>query len=719
MINFLSKLWLQTRTVIGLGVILALFSVSAMAAELSPATQKLFDAVHKGDLAQVQVSIAGGGDINAVNEWGITAVDLAVDKGHFDIVHFLLQVRDLQVQKTKPAPVPAPATVTSMSTPGQPASPPPVPQVPAAAQVAEVYTPPPGAGPWSATVVTSEPPPPPKLSDGPSPFDRTADTGTPLPIIGTVRGPVSSGQSLDTRVQVAAEETFQKVVEKPKQIAKPAAKAAPKSLQPKNKVKKPTGKVAEIKLQPEQVTPANQEDEGIWDNIKSFLNLEGEQKAKATPKPKRTPKPKPKLKSKPVIAKTETTKKSTVNVTSAPRPAPPPPLTAEEKSRPVVEVRQSASLARPTAPVSPPNVKGPPPPIDGKVMPESVSAAPIADLPKDDLETPQVVPVKPLQPVKTAKKNTISVETPSEQTQPLPPNTTAAKVTRITGTDRRKRQQADNAVARQKPVKVGTTTPPGKPREQKGFFSKVMSIFSSDDEEKQADNKKSAAGKSSGTESGDWSVKEVQQAKVVPRKPTRKVVRELPDRRLDGVVLSVGRTTALGKEPPPQAPAPWYYKSCINKKLGSTVFCIETLDWPADIRAFFLTDSILYEGTQAIVRYDEGAATYFHILFPSKSYSSIVNFFSRRYGPPSQKLKRSIAPLAEQRRLNPTVIWQSITPVTNLLTTLEIRMYDDNRGGFPDTKRGAIYLYHEWSQPVFPQLSSVELMLLRAEEKRR
>jgi hypothetical protein len=127
----------------------------------------------------------------------------------------------------------------------------------------------------------------------------------------------------------------------------------------------------------------------------------------------------------------------------------------------------------------------------------------------------------------------------------------------------------------------------------------------------------------------------------------------------------------------------------------------------------------MYEGTQTIVRYDEGSATYFHTLFPSGSYESIVKFFTRRYGPPTKVLNRSIAPLASPRMANPTVIWQSRAPVTNLLTTLEIRYFDDARGGFPDTKRGAVYLYHEWSQPVFPQLSSVELMLLRAEKKVR
>ena len=46
-------------------------------------------------------------------------------------------------------------------------------------------------------------------------------------------------------------------------------------------------------------------------------------------------------------------------------------------------------------------------------------------------------------------------------------------------------------------------------------------------------------------------------------------------------------------------------------------------------------------------------------------------------------------------------------------------MYDDNRGDFPDTRRGAVYLYNTQSQAVFPHVSMVELMLLRAGETHR
>ena len=45
-----------------------------------------------------------------------------------------------------------------------------------------------------------------------------------------------------------------------------------------------------------------------------------------------------------------------------------------------------------------------------------------------------------------------------------------------------------------------------------------------------------------------------------------------------------------------------------------------------------------------------------------------------------------------------------------VITVLEIRKFDDSRGGFPDTNRGAVMLYLANSPPIFPQVSSHELM---------
>lgn len=153
-------------------------------------------------------------------------------------------------------------------------------------------------------------------------------------------------------------------------------------------------------------------------------------------------------------------------------------------------------------------------------------------------------------------------------------------------------------------------------------------------------------------------------------------------------------------------------KTCIDKKRGAVVFCLEPVQWPRSLDPYFRVDTILYQGARAIVRYDEGVASTYHILFDSRAFDRLVSHFTGRYGPPTDKLDRSIAPLAAPRQANPIAMWRSVDPTTTLVSTMEIRKFDDSRGGFPDTKRGAIMLYHTWSEPIFPLLSTLELMLL-------
>ncbi|MBT7356868.1 MAG: ankyrin repeat domain-containing protein, partial [Rhodospirillaceae bacterium] len=167
------------------------FPVGAQTAgdEAIAATERLFRSVEANDMAGVQISIARGGDIDAINSWGLSPVDLAVDKGHFNIVHYLLSVREIRKSSRTTTPARAPA-VTSFSD-----TPPPAP-APAPAPISEVYSPPPGANPWSATVVKSTSPEAPPVKTGPSPFDAAQAKPAPLPIIGDVR---------EQQIQVLAE----------------------------------------------------------------------------------------------------------------------------------------------------------------------------------------------------------------------------------------------------------------------------------------------------------------------------------------------------------------------------------------------------------------------------------------------------------------------------------------------------------------------------------
>ena len=215
----------------------------------------------------------------------------------------------------------------------------------------------------------------------------------------------------------------------------------------------------------------------------------------------------------------------------------------------------------------------------------------------------------------------------------------------------------------------------------------------------------SGGGDSSRPGDDGWAVKNVEIAQIPPSLPKKPRPVRPKKHYLTGVVLKPGGTMSLGKPFRDRGP-------CIEKKRGTVVFCLEPLQWPRSLEPYFQIDSILYQGARAIVRYDEGIATTYHILFDSRAFGRLVSHFKGRYGPPTEQLNRSIAPLAAPRQANPIAMWRSVDPATSLVSTLEIRKFDDSRGGFPDTKRGAIMLYHTWSEPIFPLLSTLELMLL-------
>ncbi|TVR99476.1 MAG: hypothetical protein EA406_03395 [Rhodospirillales bacterium] len=76
------------------------------------ATARLFEAVQANDIAAAQASIAAGASLTARDRWGLTAIDVAIDKRHFDLAHFLLSVqereRDAAAAAERPARQPRP-----------------------------------------------------------------------------------------------------------------------------------------------------------------------------------------------------------------------------------------------------------------------------------------------------------------------------------------------------------------------------------------------------------------------------------------------------------------------------------------------------------------------------------------------------------------------------------------------------------------------------------
>jgi len=66
----------------------------AQESDMAKATEELFDAVHAKDFAAVQASVAAGADVEASDRWGMTPMELAIDKGYFEIGHYLVAVRN-------------------------------------------------------------------------------------------------------------------------------------------------------------------------------------------------------------------------------------------------------------------------------------------------------------------------------------------------------------------------------------------------------------------------------------------------------------------------------------------------------------------------------------------------------------------------------------------------------------------------------------------------
>ena len=66
----------------------------AMESDMAKATEELFDAVHAKDFAAVQASVAAGADVESSDRWGMTPMELAIDKGYFEIGHYLVAVRN-------------------------------------------------------------------------------------------------------------------------------------------------------------------------------------------------------------------------------------------------------------------------------------------------------------------------------------------------------------------------------------------------------------------------------------------------------------------------------------------------------------------------------------------------------------------------------------------------------------------------------------------------
>ena len=583
------------------------------------ATGQLFNGVFANDLAVVQAAIAAGGDLGVRNDWGLTAIDLAVDKGYYGIAHYLLDVRNFRRQQTQDAGETRPLA-EPLSTRQQAEAP----FEPGKARAA------PASGVLSGPLPTIE-----SASDkgpeavrspplkGPNPFDAgTVTKGAPA-ITGQIQGPSLPAES---RQAVPAG------VQRPLQpsVVMPSPPASRQTTEPVAETKKVPPTPAATRPSPTSAAPPSPPQAPV-------------------PAQSKPPIPAPSLSAPEAIVRTP----AVAEVASAPRP----PL--GEASPPAPKV-----VAEPLA--------SPPAPTPAPKMASTMDTGTTATKPmvKEAVQPPASPP-------------------PVPAVAPKAPPVVAPDVAAVP--------------SRVQPKEVESPSVLG------GIFDRMAgwipeSPFSSDP--------KSASSEPVPTVAAADAPKAEPQISALPivEPPEAKpLVSPQPlASALPALKASLGSDMPLGR-PYREAIA----KSCVKKQQGQVSFCVEPVSWPENVEAAFNVSTVMYQGRQAIVRYDGGASTASHALFEQEAYGKISAWARERFGAPTSEQTERITVPGKPAVDNMILLWRGIDPDTGLVTTLEIRSIDNIRTGFPDRRYGMVRLFREGGETVFPQLSTMDLMLMR------
>ena len=179
-------------------------------------------------------------------------------------------------------------------------------------------------------------------------------------------------------------------------------------------------------------------------------------------------------------------------------------------------------------------------------------------------------------------------------------------------------------------------------------------------------------------------------------------------RPLTDIQLSLGSSVTTGQPQLPRGLAE--PQPCVTKQQGQVHFCVVPVDWPEAMEEAFSVNTLLYQGARAIARYDAGKTSHLHTLFDAQYFEDVRAHLMRRFGPPTDRWARTIAPFNKPRQPNPTLVWRSRDTRTDKVTILELRRFDDTRSVFPDTEHGALRLYTAGAPKVFPVVTALDIM---------
>lgn len=627
---FLAAAFLFAGLLVGLGP-----AEAAKGEDPKGPTLELFKAVELNDMAGVKKSIEAGADLYAQNDEGMTAADLAVDRGHFIVAHYLLS-RRLAGQTPPVALVPGRAKEAHKAAKARPkrkfAKPPPKPPAPPPMKVAEpeampekapqskspemaetvIEVTPDEAGekaeaPEALETVAEAPEPDagesggkPLAEEGPVPFFKslvdliTPGGGKPPPkpddtakeaAAEGAPGTKPGAEPDETIVETAVEQSDEVVVDVTGDVPgdvvveitdEPAAKLEETDLETvtiepdlEDPTKTADKNAGDAEAKPEE---PKKPEESFLDRMAGLFTSDGKKDGAGEEKPGEKG-------AAPAVSEIETYD----------LPLPPPKVapakrfspkfmdkladfleSGDEKAfkawLPEMQVMNPGVLSA----LSEPGAPGPAAePAQVAAKPESMEPlvpdkAPMAAVEKAPLE-----PLPGAKPDKEADKEAVP---------------TADKPGMIKGVFNKL---------------VGVLTPDFGDKDRSGRL-----VLEPDEKLAQAEKKAPSGGDEAETEKPPkfWPVTEVKSAEaptLAVKKPPRG---SLLRTSLTGVTLSLGESVSLENSFPPSGTGLDPHNRCVKKNRGTTLFCLETVDWPEPMQPDFLVPTILYTGQKAIAR---------------------------------------------------------------------------------------------------------------------
>lgn len=544
------------------------------------ATEALFDAIFENDLAAVQSAVNAGADMSVRNDWGLTAIDLAVDKGYFEIAHFLLTIRNVRQQQADTATTSPGAQPGGSFGLGDARNNGARDGAPAAAPAPGVRSGPLPAVPTGQPAADSAPE---TAESGDSPFDAGAVTSGAPTITGNIRAPDGS------------------------------------------------------------VTPP--------------------------PEPEAAP----------------TTPRPTTPRATQPQPAPRSPEQSALPPAPAPEA-MNAPQAAPPRPV-PQSIAAPEPPAPQTAAPSMAETPPAAE--PAALRTAEATPPTP-QPRAAQPAIKPTAEPTMEPAGSATANPAVTDSAAVAGT-----------------AVTATEAPP----DDSSFWDRLAGILP----DNPFDDDEMAGETPDETEVAEQAPPEPVQPQPAPQ---RIAARQAP-----------AESTATAAIPASPAPARLPARLGSNLRLGgerqsvldarcvekrsAVSFCVEPVDWPGGLSEAFTVSTVMYQGSQAIVRYEGGQATSAYALFEGEAFPAVSAWSRQAFGAPASTTSQNISVPGEPTAVNDIAVWRGTDPATGRSTTVEVRAMDNVRNAFPDRRYGVIRVFQDDTEPIFPQLSTMDLMVLR------